>query len=77
VRRLTLINFDPELNVINFSGHNSAILQLNQVVKAAQGADSVPLSQLKCSVLKGIACIFISEKTETLDKSTDKKLLDI
>jgi hypothetical protein len=46
-------------------------------VKAAQGADSVPLSQLKSSVLKGIACIFISEKTETLDKSTDKKLLDI
>jgi hypothetical protein len=68
---------DPELKVINFCGHNSAILQLNQVVKAAQGADSVPLSQLTSSVLKGIAGIFISEKAETLDKSTDKKLLDI
>jgi hypothetical protein len=68
---------DPELKVIKFCGHNSAILQLNQKVKAAQGADSVPLSQLTSSVLKGIAGIFISEKTETLNKLTDKKLLDI
>jgi hypothetical protein len=68
---------DPELKVIKFCGHNSAILQLHQVVKAAQGADSVPLSQLTSSVLKGIAGIFISEKTETLNKLTDKNLLDI
>jgi hypothetical protein len=68
---------NPELKVIKFCGHNSAILQLSQVVKAAQGADSVPLSQPTSSVLKGIAGIFISEKTETLNKLTDKKLLDI
>ncbi len=68
---------DPELKVIKFCGHNSTILQLNQVVKAAQGADSVPLSQLTSSVLKGIVGIFISEKTQTLNKLTDKELLDI